>query len=439
MANKFTLTAPLEFGKNGPTTTFSTSNPEGVVTAPPGSEHRNTSTGTVWRKTSGTGNTGWAQLGLTGPQGPQGVKGDKGDTGQTGPQGIQGPTGATGPQGPQGIQGPAGSPGLEWRGDWVIGEPYVQGDVVYNNGSSYVCYFPHTGSSVYQPGVSALWQDRWEYVAQKGDTGATGATGATGPTGATGATGPQGPQGVPGEVTLATGDARYVKKAGDTTTGGVNFRIPSGSAGADMHVQDDAWPFQLEGRKDGAGSGRKILYNKTNNRWEFAGTAPALFYGTSDPTEPDQLVPYRMISERGKADTFSRSAGLSIPTANAVFVDGWSKAGGDAGITMSGSHVFFLPTGRWQITYGVVSDSAASSGLYMYMRVGEWFGTMGSPWESRSYLEATTGAGAGQIINTATFIVDSYTKHDTMDMLAQANSGGGRSAYSGTLQFLRIR
>lgn len=75
MANKFTLTAPLEFGKNGPTTTFSTSNPEGVVTAPPGSEHRNSSTGTVWRKTSGTGNTGWEQLGLTGPQGPQGPPG----------------------------------------------------------------------------------------------------------------------------------------------------------------------------------------------------------------------------------------------------------------------------------------------------------------------------------------------------------------------------
>ena len=98
-----------------------------------------------------------------------------------------------------------------------------------------------------------------------------------------------------------------------------------------------------------------------------------------------------------------------------------------------------LPTGRWQITYGVVSDSAASSGLYLYMRIGEWFGTMVSPWETRSYLEATTGAGAGQIINTATFVVDSYALHDTMDMLGQANSGGGRSAYSGTMQFMRLR
>ena len=145
------------------------------------------------------------------------------------------------------------------------------------------------------------------------------------------------------------------------------------------------------------------------------------------------------IDNRGKVDTFSRSAGLSIPTANAVFIDGWSKASGDAGITMAGSHVFFLPTGRWQITYGVVSDSAASSGLYLYMRIGEWFGTMVSPWETRSYLEATTGAGAGQIINTATFVVDSYALHDTMDMLGQANSGGGRSAYSGTMQFMRLR
>ena len=84
-----------------------------------------------------------------------------------------------------------------------------------------------------------------------------------------------------------------------------------------MQCTDDARPFQLEGRKT-AGSGRKILYNKTNNRWEFR-HCPRLFYGTSDPTEPDQLVPYRMISERGRR---TRSAGrLGCPSQlNAVFV-----------------------------------------------------------------------------------------------------------------------
>lgn len=49
---------------NGVTTyeTFSTSNPEGTITAPVGSLHTNTSNGTLWRKTSGTGNTGWSNL-----------------------------------------------------------------------------------------------------------------------------------------------------------------------------------------------------------------------------------------------------------------------------------------------------------------------------------------------------------------------------------------
>ena len=98
---------------------------------------------------------------------------------------------------------------------------------------------------------------------------------------------------------------------------------------------------------------------------------------------------------------------------------------------------FFLPDRRWQITYGgfrtplpVVACTCTCGSVS-----GLGGGVRGSP----ALLGPPPRAGAGQIINTATFIVDSYTKHDTMDMLAQANSGGGRSAYSGTLQFLRIR
>lgn len=38
--------------------------PEGAVTAPIGSTYRNTTNGTIWRKTSGSGNTGWTQMDL---------------------------------------------------------------------------------------------------------------------------------------------------------------------------------------------------------------------------------------------------------------------------------------------------------------------------------------------------------------------------------------
>lgn len=47
-----------------------TGDPEGVITAPPGRLAFNSTSGTLWIKQSGTGNTGWSQLGggLTAPQ-----------------------------------------------------------------------------------------------------------------------------------------------------------------------------------------------------------------------------------------------------------------------------------------------------------------------------------------------------------------------------------
>lgn len=49
-------------GTSGPIRQWGTGSPEGVVTAPVGSEFRATDTGGVWVKISGTGNTGWRRI-----------------------------------------------------------------------------------------------------------------------------------------------------------------------------------------------------------------------------------------------------------------------------------------------------------------------------------------------------------------------------------------
>jgi hypothetical protein len=68
---------------------------------------------------------------------------------------------------------------MVWSGDWSASNPYVSGNTVGYNGSSYICISAHTNQV--PPNLTY-----WNVVAQ------SGAAGATGQTGPTGATGPQG-------------------------------------------------------------------------------------------------------------------------------------------------------------------------------------------------------------------------------------------------------
>lgn len=65
IAPQLTLGAGLRYGADGPTDTSGAGSPEGVVTAPVGSSYRDTSSGSLYMKTSGAGNTGWTQLGTS--------------------------------------------------------------------------------------------------------------------------------------------------------------------------------------------------------------------------------------------------------------------------------------------------------------------------------------------------------------------------------------
>ncbi len=90
-----------------------------------------------------------------------------------------------------------------WKGDWVAGSAYRQGDAVQFDGSSYYCTQSHVSTATDFPPDPAFW-DLMAAQGATGTQGLQGADGVAGPPGPPGADGPQGPQGDPG-ATGATG------------------------------------------------------------------------------------------------------------------------------------------------------------------------------------------------------------------------------------------
>ena len=171
--------------------------------------------------------------GITGPVGPQGIQGLIGPTGAqgaqgiqglTGPQGIQGligPTGSTGPTGPTGRQGIQGLTGINgtsfiYKGEFSLSISYTVNDVVYYNGSSYICIL----SSLNILPTNNLY---FNLIALKGDQGPQGVQGITGPTGQTGPKGDTGQKGQDGDSSVAAGFA---------TASGVSAGLSAASAAA---------------------------------------------------------------------------------------------------------------------------------------------------------------------------------------------------------------
>lgn len=86
--------------------------------------------------------------------------------GAQGPPGVTGATGATGPEGPA---GPVGAAGLTFQGTWNPAISYVVGDVVFYNGSSYVCANPVTSAT--PPDTDTA---NWDFLALQGLQGPPG-------------------------------------------------------------------------------------------------------------------------------------------------------------------------------------------------------------------------------------------------------------------------
>jgi hypothetical protein len=125
---------------------------------------------------------------------------------QAGSPGSDGSTGEPGPEGPAG----AGFPGYNYRGSFDSNSEYNINDIVYFDGSSYVCR-QYTGS-----GSSIFDENYWQLLASKGTPGDPG--GPQGEAGPAGPEGSQGPQGEPGQQGPAGPSIAYWNS-------GVNYEV----------------------------------------------------------------------------------------------------------------------------------------------------------------------------------------------------------------------
>ena len=98
------------------------------------------------------------QVASQSPQGPPGA---------TGPQGLQGQ------QGIQGVPGAVGAAGLNFTGTWSASSSYVEDDVAFFAGSSYVCTTA-VGPSATDPSVDTA---NWSFLALQGLQGPQGVPG----------------------------------------------------------------------------------------------------------------------------------------------------------------------------------------------------------------------------------------------------------------------
>ncbi len=132
----------------------------------------------------------------------------------------------------EGIRGADGD--MTWAGEWSSSTTYVTNQVVYYEGSAYVCI---QGNSNLRPDQNTT---QWTIMVQKGDTGPTGTAGtagATGPQGAVGATGPQGAQGARG-LTGPQGPQGPAGPQGDSGQGATITvgTVTTGSVGSNASV-----------------------------------------------------------------------------------------------------------------------------------------------------------------------------------------------------------
>lgn len=165
-------------------------------------------------------------IGLTGPQGIQGIQGE------IGPQGPQGPIGL------QGVPGETGVAGINFRGDFVLGEVYNEHDVVRNPDDGNAYYAMMDGVVLPPPSTPG-----WALFVMKGADGAQGEIGPQGPQGERGLQGVQGVQGLQGErgqaatiivgttTTLPAGSDATVTMRGTAQDRIVDFGIPQGQPG----------------------------------------------------------------------------------------------------------------------------------------------------------------------------------------------------------------
>ena len=424
--------------------------------------------------------------GIQGTVGPQGPQGEEGPAGPLGPQGDQGPTGATGPTGPEGPQGDPGVQGVQGE----RGPQGIQGPQGIEGPEGLPGETGATGAT----GPQGPKGDQGE-TGPQGPEGAQGLTGPQGPQGIegpqgetgqkgdTGAQGPAGPTAVsansPNLATLGsdgfimvnrdTTDARYVKKSGDTMTGDLTVNAstysqyrakvnsPDGKWALEMQAKNDGdtWPVQIIPSNNGTELG-KFTYNRDAKKWEAWGQEGAagspLRFGYGSQRAKDSLDVVAMADLNwpnedlmiGKSALFTRVTQQDIYDVD-IRIGYWDVLRSDlpsmaeGGMDVVNRDMFFLAQGRWLVSYNLYSDSGPSTAFSCAMYGGEWLVSSNEIWESRTLLQAPGGyPGGGALINANSFIVDAYEKFETFELLARTINGG-RSVYSGSLTFTKLK
>ncbi len=173
------------------------------------------------------------QVGGAGSEGPQGPPG---------PPGADGAPGATGATGPIGPAGPVGAGGLQFVGTFDPNRPdqaptnpgirYAEGDVVFFDGSSYVCntdITTATATPLDDPETPApAGNPLWDFLSVEGDVGPQGPIGPIGPAGASLWTPPV-PLTIPGVdspiLDLSTGNTFLITIDGPATISMTNLGV----------------------------------------------------------------------------------------------------------------------------------------------------------------------------------------------------------------------
>lgn len=176
--------------------------------------------------------------------------------------------GDTGPTGPQGERG---DENLRWQGSWSSATAYLVGDVVKNDGRTYISISNNTDD---EPPSSA-----WELMAEVGEIGPVGSVGETGPEGDQGASGIQGEPGMIGKGAWDSGTSYVtndiVKHQGVSyisVANSLNSEPPSSdwalltSKGADgatgaTGATGEPGPQGEQGPAGEAGAGSNMLFN----------------------------------------------------------------------------------------------------------------------------------------------------------------------------------
>ena len=219
------------------------------------------------------------QLGGEGGTGPQGP---------AGPPGADGAPGATGPTGPIGPAGPVGAGGLQFVGTFDPLRPdqaptnpgirYAEGDVVFFDGSSYVCntdITTATSTPLDDPETPSPGNPLWDFLSVEGDVGPQGPIGPIGPAGASLWTPPVSLT-IPGVdspiLDLSTGNTFLITIDGPTTIEMTNLGV------GDYIFIIDNTAAEIVTLQTGAN-----MY--TNNSLQPVITGITLMKGTSDGTK----------------------------------------------------------------------------------------------------------------------------------------------------------